>query len=142
MKRARSLGALAGIVVAVLAVTAIGGCGAGGPKSSGPSQTTPGNVTGESKTVKVGEEFKVELESNPTTGFDWQMTTRPDETILGLTGDEFVSSNTSAVGAPGVRTWRFKALKAGNTNMVFQYMRSWEKDVPPAKTHSLSVTVE
>lgn len=135
--------ALGVTLVVLLALGLLAGCGSSTTKKGEESGTNPpGNVTGESKTVKVGEEFTVELESNASTGYEWKMTQGPDTSILGLTTDEFVAPQTTMPGAPGMHVWRFKALKAGKTNMVFEYARSWETGVPPAQTHSVSVEVQ
>lgn len=138
----RKWAALTLMLAVVLAASLIAGCGSTKKQSDEKDKEIGGKVTGESKDVKVGEEFTIELESNPTTGYEWKMTTRPDAAILGLTTDEFVAPQSSATGAPGMHVFRFKALKAGNTNMVFQYARSWETEEPPAQTHDVSVAVQ
>lgn len=133
---------LAAIMVVLVAVGLLTGCGSGAEKSDETEEKTSGSVTSESKEVQVGDEFKIELESNATTGYDWKMTTGPDTAILGLTQDEYIPPQSSAAGAPGMHVWRFKALSAGSTKMVFEYARSWETDVPPAQTHNVSVVVQ
>lgn len=138
----RRWAALILILATLLATGLMAGCGSTAKQSDETDKKMPGNVTGESKEVKVEDEFKVELESNPTTGYEWKTTTRPDAAILGLTGDEYIAPQSSMSGAPGMHVFRFKALKAGKTNMVFGYARSWEKKEPPAKTHSVSVVVQ
>lgn len=134
-------------LLAVLVVTCVmAGCGDkaaengaadGGAGNGGKAESE----TSETREVKVGEEFTIELESNPSTGYRWTMTTRPDESILGLTGDYYEAPETDAVGAPGKQFYRFKALKAGQTTMAFQYARSFEPDQPPVQAHTVSVTV-
>jgi inhibitor of cysteine peptidase len=112
------------------------------PPDKSADDKEPGNVTGESKVVKVGEDLTIELESNPTTGYEWKMTTKPDASILGLTTDTYEAPTSSLAGAPGKRIFRFKALKAGKTTIVFENSRSWEKDEPPAQTHTVAVEVQ
>jgi len=56
---------------------------------------------------------------------------------------EFKSSETGAspiVGAGGWEIFRFKAVRAGQTNLEFVYHRSWE-DAEPLETFSIQVTV-
>lgn len=127
-------------LVAVLGVMLIAGCGGGGGESTVPEPSS--DQTTKSETLKVGEEFVVELESNPSTGYDWTVTTKPDDTILGLTGDNYEPSDPAMPGAPGNRVWRYKALKAGDTKIVYSYARSFEPDVPPIKTHTVTVEVQ
>ena len=126
------------LLAACLAV----GCGGGSGENGESNGDMPGKMTGESKDVSVGEEFEIELESNPSTGYEWTMTTRPDEAILGLTRDEFVPSDSTAVGAPGKHIWRFKALAAGKTTIVLEYARSWEEDEKPRQVHTVTVEVK
>jgi len=39
--------------------------------------------------VKVGQEFNITLESNPSTGYGWQLSKPLNETIINLIGSEF-----------------------------------------------------
>lgn len=89
----------------------------------------------------MGEELTIELESNPTTGYEWTIAIWPDKSILGLTGDWFEPPKTDMVGAPGKHYYRFKALAPGHTSAVFAYSRSFEGDKTPELTHTLDVTV-
>ncbi len=138
----RKWAALAALLAVLLAASLLAGCGSAKKQSDVTDKEMVGKVTGESRNVKVGEEFAIELVSNPTTGYEWKMTGKPDAAILGLTTDEFVAPESSAAGAPGMHVFRFKALKAGDTNMVFEYARSWETEKPPAQTHNVSVAVQ
>jgi inhibitor of cysteine peptidase len=139
MMRARTA-ALAASLALLLTASFAAGCGNkadGGGKGAEAADVK----TNESREVSVGEEFTITLDSNPTTGYTWKMSTRPDESILGLTGDYFEAPQTDMVGAPGKHNFRFKALKEGKTSMVFIYWRSFEPDAPPAQSHTVSVTV-
>lgn len=136
--------AVAVLLALVLVAAMLVGCGGTSEKTT-PEKTTPGdkevgNVTGESKTVKVGEDLTIELETNPSTGYDWKVTTEPDPAILGLNSD-FIEAGSTVPGAPGKHIFRYKALKAGKTTIVYEYVRSWETDEPPAKTHTVAVEV-
>ncbi len=138
----RKFTALVLLVTILVTAGLVLGCGKS-DKDNGTSgkDHDKGTVTSQSEELGVGEEFKVELESNPTTGYDWKMTTTPDPDILGLTQDSYDPPESSAMGAPGTRVWRFQALNAGSTTIVFEYARSWESDTPPAQTHNVSVVV-
>lgn len=86
----------------------------------------------------------VTLESNPTTGYSWQVD-ELDQSILRQVGDsEYKSSapgNPPVVGAGGTETFRFETVSVGNTTLKLVYRRPWEKDVPPIKTYTIQITV-
>ena len=94
-------------------------------------------------TVKSGEVITLTLESNPTTGYSWQVMDI-DNVILVQDGDsEFTqaSSSEGLVGAGGMETFRFEAIGAGETILELGYMRPWES-VQPLETFSIRVIVQ
>ncbi len=76
--------------------------------------------------VRAGEQFTVELESNPTTGYQWQPAFDP--AALKLLGRDFSLSG-AAMGGGGVERFRFESLAAGASRLSFAYQRSWEPGV-------------
>jgi len=92
--------------------------------------------------VKAGEEFVISLESNPSTGYHWQLSKPLNEAIMVLVDSQFQAPNTKLIGAPGVELWTFKASGKGSTEVAFEYVRSWEKDVPPARNAVFTVLVD
>ena len=89
----------------------------------------------------VGKTFIVTLESNPTTGYQWQLNKSFDKKYVELIKSEFKRSKTDLVGAPGTEIWTFKALKSGTIKLSFKYARSWEKDVAPIKISDYKVVI-
>ncbi|HXK44540.1 MAG TPA: protease inhibitor I42 family protein [bacterium] len=82
--------------------------------------------------VKSGDTFRIELKSNPTTGYEWFA--KYDEMMLNLKRSEYISPQSQKmVGSPGKQVFIFQALKKGETIVEFTYQRSWEKDKPPVK---------
>lgn len=76
--------------------------------------------------------FMITLQSNPTTGFSWQLISY-DKNLLEYVGHRFVAPhNKKLVGAPGYETWTFKAKKNVSadqaTQITLQYARPWTKD--------------
>ena len=77
--------------------------------------------------VSVDEEFLVALDSNPTTGYSWEVSY--DDTLLSLDYEEYSSEKCEGlVGAGGTQYFAFKALKAGETKIETVYKRSWEDE--------------
>jgi len=82
--------------------------------------------------LELGKLLVVTLESNPSTGYRWELL-EDNESILKQFGEvEFKSSETSE---PPI-----KAVSAGQMTLELVYHRSWE-DVEPLKTFSIQVVV-
>ncbi|MGH8445303.1 MAG: protease inhibitor I42 family protein [Solimonas sp.] len=97
------------------------------------------------KTVQLsaGQSLEVRLESNPTTGYRWQLTL-PDDAPLRQHGEPEYQAGAYAegiVGAGGVETWRFDAARAGRVGLRFEYRRPFEQGLPPGKTVEVVVEV-
>jgi inhibitor of cysteine peptidase len=82
--------------------------------------------------VKPGENFLIVLESNPTTGYSWELSQPLNKNYIKLINAKYVSAESRLSGAAGKEVWTFKALKPGETLISFSYLRSWEKDGQPA----------
>ena len=91
--------------------------------------------------VKVGQEFNITLESNPTTGYQWQLAKELDRSIVELVRSEYRPSESGLLGAGGTEVWTFKAVKGGTAEISFEYVRSWETDVPPIKEKNFGIIV-
>lgn len=90
--------------------------------------------------LQKGQALVITLESNPTTGFMWEVV-ELEESILRQIGEAEFQSESEAVGAGGTETFRFEAVKAGQMALKLVYHRPWEEDVEPLETFSLQVMV-
>ena len=99
---------------------------------------------GESKPLAVatGKEFKITLPFNATTGYQWVLTKAPDEKLVKLLSSDYKRPDSKLVGAGGHMVWTFQALAAGKTEMVLDYVRSWEKGQKPAQTTNFVVIIK
>jgi len=79
--------------------------------------------------IKKGDSFRIELESNPTTGYMWYE--KHDSQMISLIKSEFISSSPEKkiVGNPGKQIFVFKAVEKGETVIEFVYKREWEKEI-------------
>jgi len=122
------------VVVMFLMIMALfSGCG-----THGASLTEADN--GRQITVKTGGAITLTLDSNPTTGYSWQVM-EIDNTILSQQGDpeyKQTSGTEGLVGAGGTETFRFKATGTGTTTLKMGYMRPWES-VPPIETFTVQI---
>jgi len=95
--------------------------------------------------VEVGSLMTVTLESNVTTGFQWQLAENSDDTILKLVGNEYQEpqgAGSEAVGAGGDEVWRFEAVGAGRTTLVLEYNQPWAGGMKADKSFTLTVVVK
>ena len=81
-----------------------------------------------------GQEFKITLGSNRTTGFMWELAAPLDESVVKLSGSEYKAPQSRLEGAGGAEVWTFRAVGRGQTTITIKYARPWEKDKPPVRT--------
>lgn len=97
---------------------------------------------GRTVTIARGSRFAIELESNPSTGFNWDIAeplpVSVDLTSQGRSG----GISGEQVGTPGHQRFDFTAKAAGKGEIVMGYRRSWQKGVEPAKTFRLRIIIE
>lgn len=100
----------------------------------------------ETKTLSPGEKFSLEAEANATTGFEWRFAHPLDETVLRLADTTYIPRNSPGphmpVGAGGKEVWTFEAVGRGTTEISLEYLRSWEKGIPPIRTMIVQVNVK
>lgn len=95
---------------------------------------------GQEHRLAPGNTVTLMLDGNPTTGYRW--TASYNEEMVALVGKDYQTDTRSGnlVGQGGHDYWRFKALKAGTTEIKMTYARPWES-VQPLKTFTLKVVV-
>ncbi len=89
-------------------------------------------------TVKKGSTLKVKLKGNPTTGFTWNDKTPAD--VLKLSGKVSHQAGGQLLGAPGMSTATYEAMKTGKGEIVLEYKRVFE-DKPPVNTVKINIVV-
>lgn len=92
--------------------------------------------------VPQGKVITITLESNPTTGFSWQLVGISDKMILEFVKKEYIPNNKKMIGAGGIEKWSFKTLKTGKAVISLVYRRPWEKDIPAQATEEFNVFVK
>jgi predicted secreted protein len=93
--------------------------------------------------MKVGDELVIELDANATTGYEWQIQTPTDDTVIELASSEYLAPDESAgMGAGGTQVFTFRATGVGTTDILIYYWRPWESSIPTEEnTYTLNVTV-
>ena len=91
--------------------------------------------------VEVGDKIRLELCSNPTTGFTWDY----EITIADVLKEEdhdFEEPEEDIPGAAGIDFWTFEAVETGTTDVQMEYSEPWEGGLKSEWTYNLTVTVE
>jgi len=89
---------------------------------------------------KENDKFFIVLNSNPTTGFQWEVDFNSD--YLQMTDRQFSAPQEPIPGAGGDEVFSFLALKQGSAKITFSYLRPWEKDKPAIEEKVYSVTIK
>ncbi|MHB8108576.1 MAG: protease inhibitor I42 family protein [Syntrophorhabdaceae bacterium] len=95
--------------------------------------------------VTRGETFSISLESNPTTGYSWKWIEEKGPGIVAFQSRVYEAPKPAIrkmAGVPGTERFTFKGRSAGKQDLTFQYLRPWEKDIPPVKTVTFRTEVE
>ncbi len=79
----------------------------------------------------------IALESNPTTGYEWEADF--DESLLKLAQSDFTPARTGLTGAGGEQRFTFEGLKASKTEVTLTYKRQWEQDFAERRTFVVSI---
>ena len=101
------------------------------------------NIT-QSTEVSVGDQIKVLLCSNPSTGFVWQEPEISDTAVVGLVDKTFVApvaGTAQVVGASGTDSITLKATSKGTSTVVLRYSQPWDGGISSEWTYTLTATV-
>ena len=122
--------------------------GAASPQAeSGEQILVDASYTGQEVVMAVGDRLVVTLESNPTTGFKWELAEGTDQTVLELVESRYqpgpgASQTPPVPGAGGEEVWTFQALKQGETAISLEYSQPWAGGLKADRTFNLTVEVD
>jgi inhibitor of cysteine peptidase len=139
LRRERSLGVVAVLVVGMLAATWLAAESFGGAPATS-SVTLGEGDNGQTVAVTPGSVITIRLPGNPTTGYGWEASIGNGAVLTAL-GSPVFEPSSSALGAGGTYTFRYKAIAAGRAGLTIVYRRSWETGTPPLNTYQVTVVV-
>lgn len=90
----------------------------------------------------AGSEFKIVIESNPTTGYHWELVDELNEDIVQFVSREYRAVGDVIPGSGGVDVWTFKAIAAGETEIVLGYYPPSNDPTEPEQTVTFSLAVK
>jgi inhibitor of cysteine peptidase len=80
------------------------------------------------------------MHGNPTTGYEWTVKEIGDQNALEI-NSHYNAPDSNLMGAGGVYVFNITAMQPGKVALVFEYKRSWEKNVAPAETKTYKFIV-
>ena len=147
MAQVRLAAALAVLALAG-ALVCLAGCSSQAGSGSGTSVGVPTRMEvgpeADGTTVQLarGQQLDVELPSNPSTGFNWFVSGSLPSQLTSVTDSYEATGEPNVVGSGGTRVLSYSASSSGTGTLKLDYDRPFEKGVPPAKTFTLTVTVQ
>jgi len=90
----------------------------------------------------AGNEFKIIIDSNPTTGYHWEIIGELDKAVLEFISQEYRADEPILTGSGGVDVFTFKALKAGETLITLGDYPPSTDPVDPQQIVTFTVTVK
>lgn len=87
--------------------------------------------------AEVGERFAIELEGNPTTGYEWDLKEQGGKVRL---VDRRTAVPGRALGGAGVQTLTLEPVEAGEAVILLQYKRRWDSTAAQEKSFRIHVS--
>ena len=92
--------------------------------------------------IEVGDKIRLNLCSNPTTGFQWKYETIGKIVLKEEDHDFEEPKDENIVGASGMEVWTFEAIEQGSTEIRMEYTRLWEGGEQAEWEYTFAVSVE
>ena len=95
-------------------------------------------------TTLLNKEATFVLQTNPSTGYSWQTNFKQLGSAILVVTDSINKPDHKPgwVGVPSNKVYTLKFLQKGVHTLEFNYLRVWEKGIPPVKQKTVVVTVE
>ena len=109
-----------------------------------PAKTITVTDKDDNATIRLarGDTLNIRLESNPSTGYSWQIAQNDTKQLQPIDPPDFEGSGSSAPGAGGYIVFHFKAQAEGKAALALVYVHAWEKKSKPAETYHLTVQID
>ena len=91
--------------------------------------------------VAAGKPFAICFQSSPGTGYSWVLAKEPDPELLKFIAEKVEEPKSGLLGGRETVFWNFRALAAGEAEIAMNYVRPWEKEAAPARTHVFKVKI-
>ena len=107
------------LTLLIASALTLAACGGNGTEST----LEPFPISEPEKPIEVtsGNEFKIIIESNPSTGYHWDLIGALDEAIVQFISRDYRADEPVIPGSGGKDVWVFQALAAGETTITLGY---------------------
>ncbi|MDP1545063.1 MAG: protease inhibitor I42 family protein [Anaerolineales bacterium] len=92
--------------------------------------------------VEAGNEFKIIIDSNPSTGYHWELVDELNESVVKFVSREYRAGEPVAPGSGGVDVWVFEAVAAGQADITLGYYPPSNDPVEAQQIVTFTVTVK
>jgi predicted secreted protein len=92
--------------------------------------------------LAAGEQFEIHLESNPSTGFAWEISAMTTPDLVALDSRTFVESDSDLVGAPGTDVLVFTTGAEGAGVLRLEYVRSFDEPIVPERVVEFVIRID
>ncbi len=113
----------------------------GGKPTKSPVEELVLSDPGKTIEAAAGSEFKIVIESNPSTGYHWELVSELDGGILQFVSKDYRADEPVMPGSGGVDVWTFRALAAGETTITLGYYPPGQGE-PAAQEVTFTVVVK
>ena len=123
-------------------VVLLAACAAPTPASEEPAQSSMPALTDPTQPILVnaGETFFIVVESNPSTGYHWEIV--GDLNGVELVSREYTAGEPVIPGSGGVEVWIFKAVSSGETLVTLGSYPPDTNVTEPEQTTAFTVTIK
>ena len=90
----------------------------------------------------AGSDFTIVLDSNPTTGYHWELIGEPDANVVQFISKDYKPDEPVLVGSGGVDVLTFQALAAGTVQITLGYYPPSNDPVEPQQSVTFDVIVK
>lgn len=88
------------------------------------------------------EEFEVHLESNPSTGFMWEISEMTTPDLVQLVSRRYVEADSDLVGVAGTEVFVFSTGEKGAGVLRLEYVRSFDDPIVPERVAEYVVRID
>ena len=115
-------------------------------KDTHDTLTITGHNNGDTVQVAPGTILILKLEAIPGTGYAWQIDPAKSKYLIMIEEPIFLTKEIDltniVIGAAAYQVFHYSAQKEGTEILKLYYMRIWEKNKPPLKSFSITVSIQ
>lgn len=100
------------------------------------------SYSGQEVEIAPDGSLEVTLECDPNLGFEWELNTISDQTVLKLVNQNFrLPQPEDGPDCQGKEIWSFKTINKGEAIIAMDYLQPWQRRFGPQDRFNLTVSV-